>query len=275
MICAWQELLQILPVWLRGEVDKLEKSCLQELRLRDGHVPELKLSSGSRWLVRAVTQEDLSFIVNMASRYSPWTAFTMAQGYLTAPGGHRIGICGDAVIKDGEVTGIRQITSLCIRVCRDIPGIGKQIAEYDGSVLILGPPGSGKTTLLRDALRIKSEQETVGVVDERGELFPEKMRRGKRMDVLSGCRKSDGIEMVLRSMGPDIIGVDEITSQSDCESLIRVGWCGVRIFATAHASSVSDLQHRPIYRRLYDCGLFDHLLVMNRDKSWHREDDRP
>ena len=74
--------------------------------------------------------------------------------------------------------------------------------------------------------------------------------------------------MVLRSMGPKIIAVDEITSEGDCEALIRAGWCGVRIFATAHASSASDLENRPIYRRLHQCGLFDHVLILDKHRIW-------
>ena len=271
MMCAWQQLLNILPGWLAGEVDMHEKKELQEIRLRLGTLPELKTAAGNIWLNRGVSSEDLSFVVNAASRYSPWTAATVAQGFLTAAGGHRIGLCGDAVIKNGSVDGIRQIHSLCIRIARDYPGIGTAIGGFRGSILILGPPGSGKTTLLRDVLRVISATQTVCVVDERGELFPESFTRGKRMDVLKGSPKAEGIDMVLRSMGPECIGVDEITSEQDCEGLVRAGWCGVRLIATAHASSLADLKSRPVYRQLYRCHLFDHIVVLNRDKSWHEE----
>ena len=271
MMCAWQQLLHILPGWLAGEVDMHEEKEIQEIRLRLGAFPELKAATGSIWLNRSVSSEDLSFVVNAASRYSPWTAATVAQGFLTAAGGHRIGLCGEAVIKNGSVDGIRQVHSLCIRIARDYPGIGTAIGGFRGSILILGPPGSGKTTLLRDVLRVISATQTVCVVDERGEIFPDTFPRGKRMDVLSGCPKQDGIDMVLRAMGPECIGVDEITSEQDCVALIRAGWCGIRLIATAHASSVHDLRQRPVYRKLAHCGLFDHILVLNRDKSWHEE----
>ena len=77
--------------------------------------------------------------------------------------------------------------------------------------------------------------------------------------------------MILRTMGSQCIAVDEITAASDCETLLRAGWCGVRIFATAHAGSVRDLMRRPLYRPLLENGLFDHILVMTRDKSWREE----
>lgn len=272
MKCAWQELLSILPPWLAREVDGKERDRLQELRLRLGQPVQLVFSAESSWLKREVTGEDLNFCVNTASRYSPWAAQSVAQGYITAPGGHRIGLCGEAVVRCREMTGLRTIRSLCIRVARDYPGIGEKVGEWTGSVLLLGPPGSGKTTLLRDLIRQVSRREAVAVVDERGELFPPGcFDWGKSMDVLTGCPKGQGIDTVLRTMGPTTIAVDEITAAEDCEGLLRAGWCGVRLLVTAHAASVQDLQSRALYRPLIQTGLFDHILVLGRDKSWRKE----
>ena len=268
MICQWSKLLDILPGWLAAEVDKYGKRDLQELRLRLGQVPELNMGMRSLWLDRLLRQDDLNFVCNTASRYSPWAASTMAEGYITAPGGHRIGICGEAVVKNGKVETVRKINSLCLRVSRDYAGIAGTASALPGSILLLGPPGSGKTTLLRDLLRRISQTETVAVVDQRCEIFPEGVTAGKRMDVLSGCNKADGIEMLLRTMGPSCIGVDEITSEEDTRALVRAGWCGVRLVATAHASSLEDLYTRPVYNPLTEKKLFDHILVLNRDKTW-------
>lgn len=271
MRCAWKELLGILPAWLRKPVDEQGRETLQELRLRCGTPPELVLRDGVRWLDRNAEGEDLRFCVNAASRYSPWSAATAAQGYVTAPGGHRIGLCGEAVCKNGEVTGIRELRSLCIRVARDFPGIGREAAKCGGSILILGAPGWGKTTLLRDLVRQIAERETVAVVDERGELFPEGIARGKRMDVLTGCPKSAGINMVLRTMGPACIALDEITAQADTQALLHAVGCGVRLLATVHASSLSDLRRRPVYRPLMESGLFETALVLRADKTFQTE----
>ncbi len=271
MKCAWQELLSILPGWLSAEADKLGSGNLQELRLRAGQKAELVSGKGSIWLDRKTCREDLQFCINTASRYSPWAANSVSQGYLTAPGGHRIGICGEAVVKAGEMTTIRQPESICIRVARDFPGIGKQAVNLRGSILLVGPPGSGKTTLLRDLARQAAEKYTVSVVDERRELFPGCFMLGKKMDVLSGCPKSIGIQRLLRTMGPEYIVVDEITDVSDCDALLHAGWCGVKMMATAHAGSVSDLLSRPVYRPLLKNSLFDHVLVLSPDKSWREE----
>lgn len=268
MMCAWEQLLKILPGWMVTDVDRLGRDCLEELHIRWGQPPELICRSRNLWLDRKVSPEDIAFIVNTASRYSPWAAATIAKGYITAAGGHRIGLCGEAVIKNGTMDGIRTVHSLCIRVARDFEGISATAAKLSGSVLLIGPPGSGKTTLLRDLARAKARNETVCVVDERGELFPENIKRGRRMDVMTGCTKAEGIEILLRTMGPSCIAVDEITSEGDCEAILKAAWCGVRLFATAHAGSMEDLKCRSIYRPIVNARIFDHILILGRDKSW-------
>lgn len=280
MKCAWQELLGILPMWLRQDVDKLGRDTLQEIRLRLGKPPELVLKDRRINLKRAVMADDIHFAVNTACRYSPWTADGAASGYITAPGGHRIGLCGETVVQNGSMTGIRSVRSLNIRVARDFPGIGLSLAAYPGSMLILGRPGCGKTTLLRDLIRQLSEKENVSVVDERGELFPvcagiNCFDTGKRTDVLTGCPKAQGLDAVLRTMSPDTIAVDEITAAADCEALIRAGWCGVRLLATLHAASRKDLYSRSVYQPIVKSRLFETLVILQPDKSWRTERMEP
>lgn len=268
MRCPWNELLSVLPTWMRREVDELSRDTLQELRLRRGQPPELLCKNGKFSLKRKIAQEDLSFVVNTASRYSPWAAATVGQGYITAPGGHRIGLCGEAVVQQGSMTGLRQISSLCIRIARDFSGIADKLACFRGSLLILGKPGSGKTTLLRDLIRVRGKSEHVAVVDERCELFPATFAPDGYVDVLCGCGKPQGVELLLRTMSPDTIAVDEITSKADCEGLLHCGWCGVSLLATAHAASKLDFLSRPVYKPLADSGLFSHLVVLRSDKTW-------
>lgn len=278
MKCAWQAYLNLLPPRIRQEVDRQGRDTLQELRLRLNKPPELVTGIGSLWLSDPVTQEDLRFCVNIASRYSPWAAATVADGYITAPGGHRLGLCGETTVSDGVMTGISLPTSLCIRVARDFPGLAQKAADISGSVLILGRPGSGKTTLLRDLIRQRSNkaQGSIAVVDERRELFPVTdtgygFPTGKCTDVLSGCRKLKGIEAVLRSMGPRTIAVDEITAQEDCQALLHAGWCGVELLATAHAENLQQLQSRPVYKPIVQSRLFETVLILRPDKSWYME----
>jgi len=271
MKCAWNELLAILPQQLQSGVDKFGRDKLQELRLRTGLQPQLILFDGRISLPGVVQDDMLRYIVNLACRYSPWTAESAARGYITTKGGHRIGLCGQTAIKDGKVTAFTSIRSMNIRVARDFPGLAEPIAMLRGNLLLLGPPGSGKTTLLRDLVRQRSLHETVSVADSRGEVFPDGFSIGNGVDILSGCDKPTALEMLLRTMGPDTIAVDEITAQADCEALIQAAWCGVRLVATAHAANLLDLEGRKVYRPILRSGLFDWAVVLKRDKSFTTE----
>lgn len=276
MKCAWDKYLNLLPVRLRKSVDGYADHVVQEVRMRKGQQVEVATQKGSFWLDQIVTNDDLAFTVNIASRYSPWSSATTACGYITAPGGHRVGICGQAVMTGGVMQGIRAVSSLCIRTACDFPGIAAKAAQLKGSILILGRPGSGKTTLLRDLIRQKARENTVSVIDEREELFPQTsdgccFSVGKRTDIMTGCRKPAGIDAVLRTMSPDYIAVDEITAQEDCEGLLHAGWCGVMLLATAHAQNKTDLFNRPVYKPLVQSGIFNHLLILRPDKTWHLE----
>lgn len=278
MKCAWQAYLNLIPLWMRSDVDKYGREHLQELRIRIGMQPQLICHNGIYNLSKNASKEDVIFTINAASEYSPWAAGTISKGYITASGGHRVGVCGHATVSDGKMRGISIPSSVCIRVARDYDGIGKKASHISGSILIIGPPGSGKTTLLRDLIRLKSTQNSnrISVIDEREEIFPlfkgqACFHPGNNTDVLSGCGKTEGIEAVLRSMNPEWIAVDEITSQADCEALLHAGWCGVELLATAHAGSVNDLRNRPVYKPIIDKQLFQTVIVLHRDKTWALE----
>ena len=268
MNCAWKELLSILPLRLRSEVDTYGKERGLEIRLRLDKSPQLIRKGDSIWLKGNTNQDELNYVVNMACRYSPWTAASASNGYLTAAGGHRIGLCGEVVMRENKMSGFKSIHSLNIRIARDFPGIAKSLSGQRGSILIIGRPGCGKTTLLRDLIRQLSFQETIGVVDERGELFPTGFDRGAQMDVISGCGKPEGIACLLRTMAPDTIAIDEITAQADTAGLMRAAWCGVRLLATAHASCLQDLKSRVVYRPILESKLFQTVIVMQPDKSY-------
>ena len=112
----------------------------------------------------------------------------------------------------------------------------------------------------------------VAVVDERGELFPsEAFPIGNCTDILTGCPKEAGIHMLLRTMGPTCIAVDEITAEADARTLLKAGWCGVSVIATAHAYDRAELYTRPVYKPIVDAALFDNLIIMRQDKSWSLE----
>lgn len=278
MICQWQTLINLLPPWMRGPVDEQGSSNAQEIRLRINSPIQIITSNIIHCPGRNVTAEDITFCINTATKYSPWISDTVSKGYISAAGGHRIGICGNCVYDGGEIRNVNTITSLCIRVARDFPGVSKTLYKNHGSTLIVGRPGSGKTTLLRDLIRNISNQRksAVGVLDERRELFPYSMGKfsfdtGACTDVLSGCSKSAGLHILLRTMCPSVIALDEITQPEDCAALYDAAWCGVDLICTAHASCKEDLYARATYRSVLENGIFQNLVTIHPDKTWQVE----
>ena len=271
MRCTWSRLAAILPPEFSRQLEATDREAAQEIRLRVNAPPEINLGKTWRQLSGTVSQENLTRIINLASKYSPWCAETLSQGYLTAPGGHRIGICGSIIVGRGQRDSLQRVRSVCIRIARDFPGIAGRIKEGAESTLIVGAPGWGKTTLLRDLARQIAARETVSVVDERGELFPDGFEPGVRMDILTGVPKPQGIEMVLKTMGPAYIAVDEITAEADCRALIHAANCGVRLLATAHGTGVQDLTERSVYRPLLERRIFGRILVLDKNQSYRTE----
>ena len=144
-------------------------------------------------------------------------------------GGHRVGLCGTAVLRGGEIFNLRNLSSASVRVARQGLGAAEPVWDKltgpDGcleSTLILAPPGAGKTTLLRDLIRMASDgvhmvPQRVGVADERGEIAAlwngrPQLAVGRRTDVLEGCPKAQGLMMLLRAMNPQILAADEVTA---------------------------------------------------------------
>jgi len=228
-----------------------------------------------------VRSMDLSLVLEIATQASAHTALERVRnGFFTVRGGHRIGICGSGVVRDGEVRNLRQLSSLAIRVAREVPGLSAAVLDrlWSGGVLqstlLLSPPGGGKTTLLRDLIRAVSDGEggpalRVGVADERGELAAmyqgePQFSIGRQTDVLDGCPKGPALLMLLRGMNPQVLAADEITAPEDAAALEMAANCGVSLLCTAHAGSLEELKARPLYRRLLDEGLFRRLAIIER-----------
>ena len=283
---------QVLPAGLRAAALALPEEVragAEELRLRLGR-PMTVLAEGTERAVPGpppVDREALGAVLEIATRASAHTALErMRRGFVTIRGGHRIGLCGTAATEGGEIRSLRCLSSLDLRVARSVTGAAGPVLPLlrrDSGVygtLILAPPGAGKTTLLRDLVRALSDGQEgpplrVGVADERGELAalwegkPE-LDVGEHTDVMDGCPKALGLELLLRGMNPQVLAADELTSPDDLGAAELAAGCGVPLIATAHGGGRDDLLRRPLYRRLLALGVFQKLVTLRRSPDGGR-----
>ncbi len=288
---------------IRLVLDKLgnEKlDNLQEIRMRAGK-PLMVCLNNMDFFVAAngelsndydnsyiVTQNEIIKSLELMSENSVY-AFQdeIKAGFLTLRGGHRVGLCGRVVVQDGQIRNIKDFNGLNIRVAKEIKGCSSQIIKYIiknsrdiHNTLIIGPPQCGKTTMLRDAARILSNGEKandfkgvkIGIVDERSEIaacnkgVPQN-DVGFRTDVMDSCPKAAGMEMLLRSMSPDIIITDEIGTRGDKDAILKVLNSGVKIIASAHGYNITELKMREELLALIKAGTFERYIVLNSNNG--------
>ena len=183
----------------------------------------------------------------------------------------RVGVCGRAVYESGKLTGIYDISSFCIRIPHEIHGIGHTVCRLiratGKGVLIYSPPGVGKTTLLRSVISILASGDSptrIAVIDSRGELSA-KLSSGLSADVLSGYPKGYGIEIAARSLNPELIVCDEISSDISEISAIKAAHnCGIPLLATAHADNVPSLLRRTGISALHEARIFGSYVGIKR-----------
>ena len=263
--------------------EETRRGC-EELRLRLGRAPSLRLPEGERTLSpEPVNAGTIAAVLEKATGASLHAAADeLRRGYVCAPGGVRVGVCGTAVCAPEGIRTIRDISSLCIRVARPIPGAGRELLpRLEGkSVLIVSPPGGGKTTLLRELVRTQSDRGVrVALADERGELAgmhggAAGFDVGRCTDVLTGAPKAEAALLLLRASSPEIVAMDEISAPADAAAVEMLTGCGVRIFATAHAADLETLLRRPAFRRALGRGAFDVLVRISgrgRDRRYAAE----
>lgn len=294
---AYRQVLPYLPSAigrLLEEADPLHLTQLEEIRLRPEIPVLLRCGCGEGFLcadgslsddpakARLLTGEEMRKTVLLLTDSSLYALEEeLRRGYVTLPGGHRAGLCGRAVLSGGRVRTMRDISAIDIRIARHVSGSAApllpRLTDEDGKLrhtLVVSQPGGGKTTLLRDIAKAVSNGEgaapmRVGMIDERSELaalrsgIPQ-LPVGVRTDVLDGCPKAEGMGMMLRSMGPELIVCDEIGRPEDAAAIRDAVNSGVRLLASAHGGSEAEIRNRPVLAELLAEGVFERMILLSR-----------
>ncbi|HMM05877.1 MAG TPA: stage III sporulation protein AA [Clostridiales bacterium] len=267
--------------------------AVEEIRLRMGQPLTLLLKNELCFLGNdgLTDQRGQAFCVEEGDLKEAWRLVTassvyaleeeLRRGYITLPGGHRVGIAGKAVLSAGKVKTQKEITSLNYRVAKEIRGGGEKLlpflyGEYGfENTLVFSSPCAGKTTLLRDLTRLLSNgsppypPHNVTVVDERSELagtFMGKARFdiGDLTDVLDAFPKSEGMLLAVRSLSPAVIVTDEIGGEEDRYAVTEAVRSGIRLLLSVHAGSLAELTGRPVVSGLIKDGVFGRLVHLSR-----------
>ncbi len=249
-------------------------TSLEEIRIRTGSGIRI-ISGGREFAVDSIPidYDIMNRILNSLLNHSYYAyEEELAKGYITIEGGHRVGICGRAVLDRGRVHLIKDVSSVNIRCSREIVGIAEPLKSdiTDRNVLVASPPGCGKTTLLRDITRLLSSSgRQVSVCDERSEIAGTYLGQsaydiGPRTDILDGCPKAEGMMMLIRSMGPDVIVTDEIGTAEDAAAIEAAVCAGINIVASVHGSSYEEVAASRIGGMVRD-GTFSRLIFLTNN----------
>ena len=265
--------LKLLPLYIADIISKLPQRVqlkICEIRLRAGRPFTITLSDGTFTPDNniCVSSKDLLTVCSRAFGFSMHSSISqLCEGYAVYENGCRIGISGTACADNGKIVNVKNITSLNIRIPREIKGCAGSIFDRfmsaaPRSLLIAGAPSSGKTTFLRDLTRLCGHRYRTSLIDERGEIAASvggipANDIGIMTDVFDRYPRKEAVQTAVRVMSPQVIVCDEIGSAEDISSLEYAVDSGAELIASCHCSGLSDLIHKPNISKLVSDGVFD------------------
>ena len=274
-------LVTVFPTSIRPRMRKINWDGLEEIRVRIGWPVELIYNNHNEWLGNYDSMIDRQCLDEMLNYITGYSLYAMdeeiKQGYITFSGGHRIGITGHATrdTRESRITNIVDVGGLNIRIAHERKGCAESIVPYlrKGrsiyNTLFFAAPGIGKTTYLRDVIRILGDEMKISVIDERSEIAAcingkPQNDVGKRTDVLDACPKEIGIRMVLRSMSPEIIAIDEIGKKEEFELLEQMQCSGVRVLGSIHAGDIEEVFRNPLLQNQRTTQIIERFVELTR-----------
>ena len=284
-----EEVLQFLPEILREKIKQININNIEEIRIRTAKPVILKNNTEEKLVDYITSSETVLQILQKICDNSLYSYQNqICEGFITIKKGHRVGITGNAVIKDGKVITLSYISSLNFRIARQILDCSNKALKYIlnnnkvWNTLIVSPPGLGKTTLLKDIIRkisngipeMNFKGITCSVVDERGEISAtykgiSQNDLGIRTDVIDNIPKALGMKMLIRSMSPKVIIADEIGSKEDIEAIEYAVSSGVNGIFTAHGESLEQIKENPILNQLILRNYIDKILILDNQRNIH------
>lgn len=281
--------LRVLPSKVTEWIEELPngfRERIEEIRLRVNRPVEISSRGEPHFLPYIFTKSEAEQLISHLANHSFYTLDEeLRRGYITIEGGHRIGLAGKVILEDGRVKAIRHLASFNIRIAREKIGVAQNYIPFlydDGwkHTMIIGPPQSGKTTLLRDVARLVStgcqlnniKAMKTGIVDERSEIAgcvqgTPQLQFGPRIDVLDACPKAEGMMMMIRSLSPDVLIVDEIGREEDGLAIMEAVHAGITLVMTTHGNSFADIQKRPLLKRIIEQQVFDRYVELSRSQG--------
>lgn len=284
------EVLDYFPLKVKTEIIDFIKAKniedeIEEIRFRINKKISLKVGQDIVLINYILSSQEMQVIFENICEKSVYSyTKQIANGFITIKSGNRVGLTGSAVIENEKVINLNYISSLNFRIARQIKDVSVPFLKYIIDIqnntifntIIGSPPGSGKTTILRDLTRkisdgieeINFKPKICGLVDERGEIaamykgIPQN-DIGKNTDVITNIEKSTGINMLLRSMSPQIIICDEIGTKEDVLAIQKATLSGTKGIFTAHCSSAQELLINNNLKPIFENKLINRIIILD------------